>query len=103
MLATLFFSLQVFLYPVITGPLAALIYLRVLRPDDIQRVRWFWLGLLVVNALGFFFLIATSRESLIDPGFFSCLVTPISAVLSALVLRFGGRRGADKWGGKLSL
>ncbi len=96
MLSTLSFYALIFLYPLITGPLAALIYLQVLQRMEARQVLLFWLGLLIVNVVGFVFLIAISGEDLIDPTFFSCLVTPIFAVLSALVLRIRGRSMANK-------
>ena len=100
MLFTLYFIILILLYPVLTGPLAALIYLRILLYRAGKRVILFWLGLLVVHGLGFIFLTAITGDNLFDPGFFSCLITPLLAVLSALVLRFGGLRMAEEpaWG-----
>jgi hypothetical protein len=96
MLSTLSFYTLIFLYPLITGPLAALVFLQVVQRNKARQVLLFWPGLLIVNVVGFVFLITISGEELIDPTFFSCLVTPIFAVLSALMLRIRGRSMAHE-------
>jgi hypothetical protein len=86
-----FFTLAV-LYPLLTGPVAALVYLRILRRTHTTALLWFWLCLLVANSLGFIYLAVITGEGLLEPGFFSCLFTPVFSLASVLVIRLGRSR-----------
>ena len=99
---TVAFFLSALLYPVLSGPLAAYLLVRVLRRGDRRLMFIFWPALVVVHVLGFLFLTTTKGEILSGAGFLSCLVTPIVAVATALALRiFLRRRGevvaGDPW------
>ena len=91
-LVTLYYYVSVLIYPILTGPIAAWVYLRLLKKNSRRQILFFWPLLLAVNFIGFWFLSFNLSDWLIDPGFFSCLLTPISAVLTALILRVGGLR-----------
>lgn len=92
------FLFLVLLYPVLTGPVAALIYVRVLKQDMPRQNTVFWVLLLVGNLIGFAYLAIIKNNDLIEPSFFACLITPFFAVLSALILRLSvireNRKGA---------
>ena len=91
-LVTLYFFISVLIYPILTGPIAAWIYLRIIANNNHRQNLAYWLLLLIANFAGFWFLALNLSDWLIAPGFFSCLFTPISAVLTALILRIGGRQ-----------
>ena len=80
------------LYPLLTGPVAALVYLRILQRDRSKALAWFWICLLVANGLGFSYLAVITGEGLLEPGFFSCLFTPAFSLASVLVIRLGRSR-----------
>ena len=84
---TLIFYASTLIYPILTGPMAALTLARIVLSGIRNRLWLFWGILILVNILGFFFLATFQSDALISPGFFSCLITPIFAVLSALLLR----------------
>jgi hypothetical protein len=85
--AVLEFITLAVLYPLLTGPFAALVYLHILHHDRPAWVYWFWLGLLVANGLGFIYLAVITGEGLLEPGFFSCLFTPAFSLVSVLMIR----------------
>jgi TctA family transporter len=90
--AVLEFITLAVLYPLLTGPVAALVYLRILRQNHRTALVWFWLCLLIANSLGFVYLAVITGEGLLEPGFFSCLFTPVFSLASGLVIRLGRSR-----------
>jgi hypothetical protein len=90
--AVLEFVTQALLYPLLTGPVAALVYLRILRRTHTIVLFWFWLCLLVANGLGFIYLAVITGNDLLAPGFFRCLFTPAFSLASVLVIRLGRSR-----------
>lgn len=87
--AVLEFITLAVLYPLLTGPVAALVYLRILRQNHRTALVWFWLCLLIANSLGFVYLAVITGEGLLEPGFFSCLFTPAFSLVSVLMIRLG--------------
>jgi hypothetical protein len=92
LLAALNFIALALLYPLLTGPVAALVYLRILRHGRSITLIWFWLCLLTTNILGFIYLAVITEGGLLDPGFFSCFFTPAFSISSVLVIRLGNLR-----------
>jgi len=86
---------SIVVYPIISGPVAALVFVQVLRRGKRWTILAFWPVLVILNALGFVFLAVTLGDFLAGPGFFSCLITPIFAVATALLLRLSARRYAE--------
>ena len=89
------FGLSALFYPVVSGPLAAFLFVQVLKRGDRRLMSIFWPALVVVHILGFLFLMTTKGEFLPGAGFFSCLITPIVAVATVLALRIFLRRKGD--------
>jgi len=92
---TVAFYLSALLYPVVSGPLAAFFLIRALQRGARRMLFIFWPALVVAHGLGFVFLATTKGDLLPGAGFFSCLVTPIFAVATALALRIFARRKVD--------
>jgi hypothetical protein len=91
-ISTISFFVTAFLYPVISGPVAALVLVMVLK----QKEQWprvlFWPVLIAVHVGGFFLMVRTLGDFVFGPGFLACLITPIFAVGTALGLRLSSRR-----------
>jgi hypothetical protein len=77
----------IFLYPVISGPVAAFVYIKILKRKEHWLRYLFWPVLIIVNIAGFFLLLYTLGDFMFGPGFLACLITPIVAVGTALGLR----------------
>lgn len=86
-LATISFYALGLLYPVVSGPLAALLLVVTLKRDERWPRLLFWPGLIVVHVAGYLLMMHTLDNSLVGSGFLSCLITPIFAVATALGLR----------------
>jgi hypothetical protein len=82
----------VFLYPIISGPVAALILVMALR----RKERWlgllFFPMLIVAHAAGYLLMVNTLGDFRAMTGMLACLTTPIFAVGTALGLRLSSRR-----------
>ena len=98
--AVLEFITLAVLYPLLTGPVAALVYLRILRQNHRTALVWFWLCLLIANSLGFVYLAVITGEGLLEPGFFSCLFTPAFSLVSVLMIRLGRSRMKEELSGQ---
>jgi hypothetical protein len=86
------FIVSTLLYPVLSGPVAAFVLVIVLRQAKRWALALFWLLVVALNVAGFFCLAVTLGDFFPGPGFFSCAITPILAVLTALVPRLLARR-----------
>jgi hypothetical protein len=84
--------LVVFLYPVISGPVAALVLVMALK----RRERWpglFFFPLLVVaHIAGYLVMVHTLGDYRAVTGTLACVTAPILAVGTALGLRLASRR-----------
>jgi hypothetical protein len=89
---TVFFFAAVFLYPVISGPVAALVLVVALKRKEQWLRVLFWPVLIAVHIAGFFLMVHTLGDFVFGPGFLACLITPIFAVGTALGLRLSSRR-----------
>jgi hypothetical protein len=75
----------IFLPPIISGPVAAIVFVAVLRREGRWRLPLFWASLLVVDFAAMMFMALTLGE-FIGPGFFACLLMPVFAVGTLVVL-----------------
>jgi hypothetical protein len=91
-LSTIAFFAAVLLYPTLTGPVAALVLVLVLKRQERWPRLFFWPALIALHIAGFFFLEHTLGDFVFGPGFLSCLITPIFAVSTALGLRLSSGR-----------
>ena len=91
-ISTIYFFAVVFLYPVVSGPLTALVFVMALRRKEQWPSFLFWTVLIAVHIAGFFLMVHTLGDFLFGPGFLACLITPIFAVGTALGLRLSSRR-----------
>ena len=91
-ISTITSLVMVFLYPVISGPIAAFIYVKTLKLKEYWLRYLFWPVLLAVHVAGYFLMLHTLGDFFFGPGFLACLITPIIAVGTALVLRLFSRR-----------
>ena len=84
--------LVVFLYPVVSGPVAALVLVMVLK----RRERWpgllFFPLLVVAHIAGYLSMVHTLGDYRAVSGVLACVTTPILAVGTALGLRLAARR-----------
>jgi hypothetical protein len=86
------FSASPLLYPVISGPVAALAFVIVLRQGKQWAMVLFWLSPVVLNVAGFFYLAVTLGDFFPGPGFLSCSITPVLAAITVPVQRLLARR-----------
>ena len=91
-ISTITSLVTVFLYPVISGPVAAFIYVKLLKRKEYWLRYLYWPVLVAVHVAGFFLMLYTLGDFVFGPGFLSCLITPIIAVGTALVLRLFSSR-----------
>lgn len=91
-ISTISFFVAVFLYPVISGPVAALVLVMALKRTEQWLRVLFWPVLIAVHIAGFFLMVHTLGDFVFGPGFLACLITPIFAVGTALGLRLSSRR-----------
>jgi hypothetical protein len=89
---TVSFFVAVFLYPIISGPVAALVLVMALKRKEQWLRVLFWPVLIAVHIAGFFLMLHTLGDFVFGPGFLACLITPIFAVGTALGLRLSSRR-----------
>ncbi len=75
------------LFPVITGPLAAFIYVKILKQDRQWLWVLFWPVLIAINFTSFYILADGSDDFFDIAGFLACFFTPIIAVSTALGMR----------------
>jgi hypothetical protein len=76
------------------GPIAAIVFYAVSKRNNIAITILFWLGLLMVNGIASFLIIATWGHSWPGAGFFAVLASPLSAIASIIILL---RAGKDYW------
>jgi hypothetical protein len=91
-IATAIYYGTAFLYPIVTGPLAAYVLLLAWRRPNRRLIALFWPVLIVLHTAGFLLMRRTLGDLLIGPGALSCMVTPVFAVTTALGMRIASRR-----------
>jgi len=81
-----------------TGPVAAFVYVKLIKREE-RWLRWlFWPVLISIHIAGFLFLLFATDELFYGADFITCLITPIFGVSSALGLRLAYRRSKQKEG-----
>ncbi|MEJ2150280.1 MAG: hypothetical protein P8Z40_12470 [Chloroflexota bacterium] len=93
------FLVSILLYPIISGPVATLAFIIILRLRKQWAMVLFWLSLVALNVAGFFYLALTLGDFFAGPGFFACMITPIFAIVTVLVSRLLVRRLHQAIGG----
>lgn len=69
------------LLPLISGPVAAVVYMAVVRREGRWRQPVFWLSLLVAD-LAVCLVMAVTLGDFIGPGALACALTPVAAVVT---------------------
>ena len=82
---TLVFLAIAFLPPLISGPVPAMLVLRVTPSLNWRRALTVAGFLAVVLNIIAFAMIASNMDGLIPPGFFACVLTPIAALATLIV------------------
>jgi len=80
------------LYPIVTGPVAAYALLLAWRRHNRRLLILFWPALVTLHAAGLMLMMRTLGDILMGPGSLACMVTPLSAVSTALGLWIASRR-----------
>ena len=83
---TVLFLVLDLLVPIISGPGAALLYVYILGNNRPRQRMLFWIGYLAWQAFVFFLMTYTLGDLAPGPGFLACWLTPITAVLSFIIL-----------------
>lgn len=91
-ISTISFFTAVFLYPIVSGPVAALALVMILKRKEQWPRFLFWPMLIAAHIAGFFLMRHTLGDFFFGPGFLACLITPIVAVGTALGMRLSTRR-----------
>jgi hypothetical protein len=91
-ISTISFFTAVFLYPILSGPVAAFALAKVLQREEQWPRVLFWLALVSVHLGGFFLMLHTLGDLFFGPGFLACLLTPIFAAGTALGMRLSRHR-----------
>jgi hypothetical protein len=81
-----------FLPALISGPLAGWVYLLLWQQGKSAQRRVFWLALLLWDAAMMVYVIFTLEINFIGPGFIIFLCSPISAVITLLLLLWQCKR-----------
>jgi hypothetical protein len=81
-----------FIPPLVTGPLAGLVFARLLQRGKGWHHVLFWALLVVLNLLAIFWLASTSNEWFSVSSLATCLFTPAAGVLTLLVMRIAWLR-----------
>ena len=76
--------------PLITGPVAAVVYVIALKKKS-QMLLLFWACLLALDAAATFVMTLTLGD-FIGPGTLACVQMPLMALVAALILMFSRRR-----------
>jgi hypothetical protein len=85
LIAVLFLLLDI-LVPIISGPVAAALYVRIMKNNNSNQQAIFWLGYVGWQVLVFYLMVFTLGDLTPGPGVVSCWLTPITAVLSFIIL-----------------
>jgi len=83
-ISTIFLFAAVLLYPVISGLVAALLLVMLLKREERGLVLFFWPGLVAVHIAGYFFMLHTLGDAFFGPGFLACLIIPIFSASTQL-------------------
>jgi hypothetical protein len=73
--------------PLIPGPFAGFLYITILKRKDYKWLVLFWILLLVAYILIGYRLASISNDFFSLSGMLICLLTPVSAILSIIVMR----------------
>ena len=85
------FIVAAILPPVVSGPVAATVFVAILKEDTGRRLLLFWLMLIAWDVATFFF-IANTTGDFIGPGFVACLATPIAVAFALIIRRSSSHR-----------
>lgn len=88
------FFLPALIYPLVSGPAAAYVYVRLNSRVRSWSLPAFWFVLIIIHVAGATSIIKSS-DALYTQGFFSCLLLPVFAAGTALALRFSSWRAAQ--------
>jgi hypothetical protein len=80
------------LAPLAAGPLAGLIFINILKRRNIWLQIPFWIGLLVYNLLIMLWVLTSGGKWLPISSLSAFIFTPIAAILTIPVMRFGKHR-----------
>lgn len=83
---TVLFLLFDILIPIITGPLAALLYVRIMKNNNASQQVIFWFGYVGWLVIVFFLMFYSLSDLAPFPGLIICWLTPVTAVLSFIIL-----------------
>jgi hypothetical protein len=86
-------ALVAVLFPlVVPGPVAAVVFITVVKREDRWRLPLFWSLLLVANFVALALMACTFGHSFPGAGFFAYKLTPIAAAISLVILVLSGWR-----------
>jgi hypothetical protein len=81
-------SMLAFIVPlVVNGPVAAKIYIHVLKYRDHSKLQMFWSFLVISNIIGGFFISLTGGHSGPGPGTCAYVTLPISSIVTVGIMR----------------
>ena len=98
-----FFLILDILVPIISGPVAALLYIRIMKNNQPNQQALFWLGYIGWQIIVFFLMAYTLGDLSPGPGFVSCWLTPITGVLSFIILWRAEDEVRQETGGDLAV
>jgi hypothetical protein len=78
--------------PLAAGPLAALVFINILKRGKGWHQLLFWVGLVLVNFLIMFWIATSTQTWLSISSFSACFFTPVAAIAGVLVIRIAWRR-----------
>jgi hypothetical protein len=84
--------LLAFILPILAGPTAGLVFVRLLKRGKGWHQIPFWGLLVVLNLLVAYWMVVTSNEWIPVAGMAACLFTPVAAILTLLAMGFAWRR-----------
>lgn len=78
--------------PLIPGPFAGFIYIIILKRKDYKWMFPFWILLIAAYILIGYRFVSISSEFFSLSGMLSCLLTPVAAILSIIVIRIAWKK-----------
>lgn len=81
--------------PLVAGPMAGIIFINMLKRGKYWLLIPFWLALIIVNLLGMFWVVSSPGIWLPITSVTTFLFTPISVVITILLMRKSWRRRVD--------